>query len=153
MRTRSPRAAPSSSCAMKREVRRIVLRYMSCWTSRSTATTTVLVMLSLTTTPVCSLQRRGPRASFLSLIASRPLRGLGGARALALDRLDPRDVATGLAHLQRVVELADRLLEAQLEQLLRQLFFLRLELVVGELADLRRLHAIPPHRDASRSWS
>src|SRR4029450_4678392 len=54
--------------------------------------------------------------------------------------LDPRDVPPGLADLERVVELPQRLLEAQPEQLLLQLALLAAQLVRAHLAQLLRFH-------------
>src|SRR5581483_8149132 len=58
--------------------------------------------------------------------------------------LDPCDLAADLAHLRRVLHVSGRALEAQLEQLLVQLLFARLQLV-GRLLAKRggvvRLHS------------
>src|SRR5688572_8046189 len=142
MRTVSPAWAPFSSCAMKVEVRLMVLRYIACWTSRSTATTTVFCILALTTTPTSSLRRRvgaAPAFSSVPLISFLTLRRLG---QLLDHGLDPRDVATRLADLEGVVELAQRLLEAQPEQLFLQLALLAPQLVGVHLAQLLRLHGL-----------
>src|SRR5688572_23410272 len=118
-------------------------------------------MLALVTVPTCSLRRRtggalssAPAAAFfsaaganssvflpaISLPAARPgLLGLG--LLLPEHRLDPRDVAPGLADLQGVVELTERLLEAQLEELLLEIALLGLQLLGAHLADLVRLHS------------
>src|SRR5262245_54073034 len=137
MRTVSPCFAPFSSWAMKVEVRLMVLRYIACWTRRSTATTTVFCILAFTTTPTSSLRRRSGALLVFSPVIPLPLRRLG--RGQLLDhRLDPRDVAARLADLEGVVQLPQRLLEAQAEQLLLQLALLAAQLVRVHLAELLR---------------
>src|SRR3974377_2242288 len=98
-------------------------------TRRSTRTITVLSPLSLTTTP-CRI-----RFGIALFFPSRRL-----ARALGDDRLDAREVAAHLAHPGRVVELAARPLEAEVEPLLAQPLDLALELVIGLGAYVSRLH-------------
>src|SRR5690242_21477796 len=71
----------------------------------STATTTVLSILLLETRPI--LVRRGLRGS-----------GIAGQLPLALQCLDPRDLATHGADPRGVGQLPRRELKAQLEQLL-----------------------------------
>src|SRR5260221_8009819 len=100
-------------------------------TRRSTRTTIVLSQASLTTTPC---RTRFGITLFLLL------RG-GRAGALAQDGLDARDVATDLAHARRVLELAARALETQIEGLLAEVLDLLLQLVGGLGSDVRRLHA------------
>src|SRR5262249_13409487 len=134
---------------MKVDVSLMVLRYTSCCTRRSTATTTVFCIFAFTTVPtwvfrwptLMALSADPATASFFSVFAISLLSCLRGVdRALAEHRLHPRDVAAGLADLQRVVELADGLLEAQLEELLVQLALLRRQLIGAQLPDLFRLH-------------
>src|SRR5262249_12693068 len=97
-------------------------------TRRSTRTMTVLSHASLTTTP-CRM-----RFGIALVLLRRP-------GALAQDGFDPRDVAPHLAHPRRVLELAARALEAQVERLLREIVDLALQLVVGLRPDVARLHA------------
>src|SRR6266536_5980287 len=124
------------------------------------ATTTVFCIFAFTTVPTCS-PRCPPAAPFAAAAAlpvsvaarfgDRPLDGSFSLfRAMSLparrgrslgaplpeDRLHPRDVPPGLTDLQGVVELSDRLLEAQLEELLPQLALLRRQLVGAHLPDL-----------------
>src|SRR5262245_8098811 len=66
---------------------------------------------------------------------------LGGA--LAQDGLSPGQVPAGLGHAGRVLGHPHRQLEAEIEELLRQPCGLMLDLLVREIAPLRRLHAIP----------
>src|SRR5258708_68450 len=101
-------------------------------TRRSTRTMMVLSQASLTTTP---WRMRFGIASSLLLRG-----GLGGPGALALDGLDPRDVAPHLAHPRRILELAARPLEAQVEGLLGEVVDLLLQLVGGLRPDVARLH-------------
>src|SRR5216683_1393877 len=100
-------------------------------TRRSTRTTIVLSQASLTTTPC---RTRFGMTLFLLL------RG-GRAGALAQDGLDPRDVATYLAHPRGVLELTAGALEAQVEGLLAEVLDLLLQLVGGLRPDIVRLHA------------
>src|ERR1700741_3243338 len=100
---------------------------------RSTGTTRVFACLSLTTMPWSS--RFGTSASLLRL---------GGA-LLPRHRPDAGDVATNLAHPRRILELARRALEAQVEPLLLELHDLVVELVDGHLAEVVRFeHGGPP---------
>src|ERR1700712_5619608 len=107
------------------------LREGGCFPRRSTLTTTVLSALSDTTVPV--------RTRF-GIVYSLSLDG--GARALALKRLDLRDAAVHLANPGRLLDLVGRGLEAQVELLALQLGQLLDELVVGagsKIVDLRHL--------------
>src|SRR5688500_12029475 len=102
---------------------------------RSTATITVLSILSLTTRPVRVWRRA---RSVFSLMALSPL-----LRALlAQNRQHPRQLPARLAHLRRRLELARGLVQAQHEELLRQVPLLRPQLLdraVPQLVD-RLLH-------------
>src|SRR5262245_33484105 len=129
-----------SSWAWKFLVRRTVFLSSGWVMRRSTFTTTVLLCLSLTTTP-CST-RFGTLAS-LSL----------GGRSTLLQRLDAGDVSPDLAHPVGVLQLAGGPLEAQvellslqLEQFVLQLFFAHL-LEVG--CPLRLLHRLLLSRPAA----
>src|SRR6185312_3450221 len=108
-------------------------------TRRSTRTITVLSRASRNTTP-CRIRFGISRTLFL------------GARALAEDRRDARDIAPHLAHPRRVLELTARLLEAQIEALLAQLLELALEFVVGLGAHVACLHGLAssPTRTTTR---
>src|SRR5215813_3542105 len=86
----------------------------------------VFACLSLTTMPWSS--RFGTSASLLRL----RLRGA----LLPRNCLDAGDVATDLAHPRRVLELARRALEAQVEPLLLELEHLVVELVDGHVAQV-----------------
>src|SRR5204862_1622044 len=92
--------------------------YLGCATRRSTCTTTVLLGLSLTTSPMNS-------RAVTSLLLLRPLGGH--------DRFDARKITPDLADARSIGELTRRLLEAQAERFLAQLQRLRLQLV-GRLA-------------------
>src|SRR5512134_2974247 len=87
-------------------------------TRRSTETTTVFCILSLTTTP----WRMRLGMTFPSSLAS-------GARLLAEQGLDARQRAAHVAHARGVLQLAAGLAEAQVERLLLQVQQLRIELV------------------------
>src|SRR5688572_17005293 len=110
-------------------------------TRRSTRTTTVLSLASLTTVPF------NTRLGIVSLVPS----GLAGVQ----DGLDARDVAAHLAHPRRVLQLPARPLEAQVERLLLQLEQLGLEFVRRLAAQLFRPHLRPPRLrpGASRTGS
>src|SRR5688500_5138440 len=136
MATVSPTfASLFSSCATNRDVLRWVLPYTSWRPFRSTATTTVLSILSLTTVPVtCALTlivftRRDRRPARLHLCL-----------ALAQDRLDLREILANGAHLRRRLELPHRLLDAQPEQMVVELLLARAQLVDAEFPDLPDLH-------------
>src|SRR4029079_10406046 len=92
---------------------------------RSTFTTMVLSILSLTTTP--SRIRFGIYCSLT-----------GGL--LAQHRLDAGDIAAHLAHAACLAELSAGLLETQVESFLAQAAQLFLELVVGLGAKIGGLH-------------
>src|SRR5690606_1993452 len=112
--------------------------YSGCMTRRSTRTTTVLSILSLTTVPC--MTRLGMCG------ASGRARRLGGENGL-----DPGDVAAHLAHPRGVLKLPGGLLEAQVELLLLQLQQLLAQLVLGLGPEFRRLHcATSPGRPTKR---
>src|SRR5690242_16861682 len=105
-------------------------------TRRSTRTMTVLSHASLTTTP-CRMRF----GIALSLLLRGGRGGFDAPGALAQDGLDPRDIAPHLTHPRRVLELAARLLEAQIERFLAEIVDLLLQLVVGLCPDIAGLHA------------
>src|SRR6185437_14016884 len=73
------------------------------------------------------------------------------ARAFGQDGPDARHVASHLAHARRVLELSARLLEAQVEALLRELLEVALELVVRLGSDVCGFHiASSPRRVTTR---
>src|SRR4051794_30222468 len=92
----------------------------------STATTTVLAILSETTLPV--ITRLG-----MGLLSLRLLRH-GGLR-LTKNGLQHRDAVADFADLAGVVELADRELEAQLEQLFLRGLQAGVQVVLGQTAE------------------
>src|SRR5204863_6380849 len=63
--------------------------------------------------------------------------------ALARHREEPRDIAPGGAQRSRVLELAGRVAEAQVERLLARLLEALDEIVVVESVDLGALHSAP----------
>src|SRR5262249_22935942 len=93
-----------SSCALKRERS---FRYFSCFSRRSTVTTTVLSILLLRTTPCRTFGL--PRIVLSALLF------------LATDRLDPRNVAPHLHELVGLLELRRAVAQAQPEELFLQL--------------------------------
>src|SRR5919106_1073889 len=99
---------------------------------------TVLSRLSLTTMPCIS--RLG-----ISDPSARP-------RRVGEEGLDPRDVASYLAHPRRVLQLPGRPLKAQIELLLLQLQQLIAQLVLGLGAQVGGLHrlASSPGRTTKR---
>src|SRR5664279_4569979 len=116
-----------------------------CVKRRSTSTTIVLSFLSLTTVPCRT--RFGIILLALRLLLRRGLglrRGLRLLRVLRRDRGQPRDVATNLAHPRRVLELAARPLEAQVELLLLQAIDLLDLLVAGHQSNVCGLHRLLP---------
>src|SRR3712207_2374948 len=162
IRTRSPTfAAFSSSCALNLVVRVTILPYTGCGTRRSTATTTVFCILSLTTTPTRVF--RDPRAApppasrapgfagapggvfVISAISSPSLprrlaqaAGAGAAArrrqlALAQNRLQARDVAPDRPQAERVLERLRRAPELEPEPLLLQLRDPRPDVPVGQI--------------------
>src|SRR5690606_13734808 len=121
------------------------LPYSGCATRRSTATTTVFDILSLTTRPTRVLRR--PRScswfwSCVSAIVQLPL---------TQDRAHPRDVPPQRLDQARVLELLRRTAETQSEQLLACVRNSVLDLLDREIPDLRRLHSAPPSPARSRS--
>src|SRR6478672_532028 len=158
-----------ASCALSLLVRRITLPYRECLTRSSTATTTVLSILSLTTRPSrvlrCDVRTFSlmPSLSLMpTFLCSSPasLRSsLAGARCdarscrdlllagchrqaelpLPQDRVDPRDVVPDGAQSPVVVQLPGRHLEPQVEQFLLGLPEPGLQLVVVQLAQLAGL--------------
>src|SRR6478672_5530024 len=154
--TRSPMpATPCSSCAFSLLVRRMTLPYRPCFTRSSTSTTMVFSILSLTTRPSRTLRyprpaRPGPVDSW-SRSCHTLVRGDGQAQlALALDRVDPGDVAADGLQSPVVVQLAGGHLEAQVEQFFLVLTQPRGELVHGQLAQLRSGQTGGHHTSPSR---
>src|SRR5688500_14484151 len=133
MRTVSPVFAVfSSSCAFTFFVCVTIFPYTGCGTRRSSATTTVFSILSLTTRPTRVFRmRRGVESVFvmstilrvLLLPALRRLRfALRAARcALGQDRLETRDVLSDGAQPQWILQWLGRAAESQSEP-----FFLEL---------------------------
>src|SRR6185503_4953703 len=111
-----------SSCAMNFDVRRICLPYTSSRTCRSTATTTLLVILLLTTLPTIS-----------------PLAMTSSCRLLAQDRSHSRQLAAQWADLVARLALAHRLLQAEPEHLFLEIARALRELVSVEPAQIRQL--------------
>src|SRR5258708_4773881 len=105
-------------------------------TRRSTRTMTVLSQASDTTTPC---RTRFGICSFLFLRSGGG--GFDAPGALAQDGLDPRDIAPHLTHSRRILELAARPLEAQVEGFLAEIVDLLLQLVDGLRSDIAGLHA------------
>src|SRR2546427_993513 len=139
IRTRSPtRLSLASSCAFSRFDARTTRSYCGWRYTRSIRTTRVFCIASLTTTP-CRVLRSPTRL---------PL-------PLAEHRVDPREIPPGLAQPRRVLGHAHRELEPQREDLLAEVARLLLELLVGEIAPLARLHraAIRASGCASRTSS
>src|SRR5690606_12293119 len=145
IRTTSPtRAEFSSSCAWYFFVRTTCFEYSGCETRRSTATTTVLFILSLTTVPIRTFRRPLVFSVVISAIGLRPL-------PLVQDRLHPRHITTELPDQCRILELLRRGPNPQPEQLLPRLRDPLLDRFVRQLPDLRRVHALPPSATASRT--
>src|SRR5262245_52119322 len=124
MRTRSPtRLSLFSSCAFSFFDIRMTRWYLGCRNTRSILTTRVFCIASEITTP--SRFFRSPT---------------GAALLLAEHRLGPRQVLPRLPQPRGVLGHPHRQLEAQIEDLFVELARLLLELLLGELAPLRRLH-------------
>src|SRR5688572_10019465 len=131
MSTRWPTfASLFSLCATNFVVLRWILPYSSSRTVRSTATTTVFSILSLTTVPVrCALTLMsflpgGSERTRPTLPEGPPLR-LSGCRLLAQNRLHLRQIAAQLAHPRRRLQLPHRLLDPEPEDLVVELLFAR----------------------------
>src|SRR5262249_5259994 len=128
MTTRSPTCASfCSSCALNRAVRLITRSYRGWRKERSTATTRVLLIFSLTTSPTRVFST--PR--LLRLAAPEP------ERALAQERLDAGQLAPGLADARRVLRHRHRDLESEVEDLLPELAGLLPELGLAQIAQVR----------------
>src|SRR4029453_3163934 len=124
MRTRSPtRLSLFSSCAFSFFDIRMTRWYRGCRNTRSILTTRVFCITSETTTP--SRFFRSPT---------------GAALLLAEHRLGPRQVLPRLPQPRGILGHPHRELEAQIEDLFVELARLLLELLLGQLAPLRRLH-------------
>src|SRR5688572_597783 len=134
MRTRSPFFAVfSSSCAFTFTVRVTIFPYTGWATRRSSATTTVFCILSLTTRPVRSL--RLPRFGVVLVLVMSAIRGIP-LLLFGQHRLQPRDVLADRAQPQRVLQCLGRAPESQPEALFFELRDARLDLVDGQLANL-----------------
>src|SRR5689334_6433485 len=105
-----------SSCTMNFEVRRSVLPYSPCRTCHSTATTPTFSDFAAIGALCCPL--------------------------LPQHRFHSRQIASDGAEFVRRFELPHRLLDAHPEQLIRQIPFLRAELVDREITQFGRLHWI-----------
>src|SRR5262245_36675104 len=124
--TRSPTcAAFCSSCALNRFVRLITRSYLGCRKARSTATTRVLLILSLTTSPTRVFSTR-----LLPLAALQP------ERPLAQERFDAGQLAPGLADARRILGHRHRDLEPEVENLLPELARLLPELGLAQIAQV-----------------
>src|SRR5690606_29129307 len=75
---------------------------------------------------------------------------LVGCRLLGSNRLDPGDVAADGLDARGLLELAGRLLEAQVELLLLQLRQLFVQLVGRQIPNILRLHDLGPSYSAMR---
>src|SRR5262245_30359893 len=128
MSTRSPTCASfCSSCALNRAVRLMTRSYRGWRKERSTATTRVLLILSLTTSPTRAFSTpASPR-----LAAPEP------ERPLAKERLDTGQLAPGLADARRVLRHCHRDLEPEVEDLLPELAGLLPELCLAQIAQVR----------------
>src|SRR6185436_21029479 len=128
MSTRSPTCASfRSSCALKRVVRLTTRSYCGWRKERSTTTTRVLLILSLTTRPVRVFST--PRLP--ALTAPEP------ERPLAQERLDAGQLAAGLPDTRRVLRHGHRDLEPEVEDLLPELAGLLPELGLAQISQLR----------------
>src|SRR5512139_498109 len=130
-RTRSPTPhSLASSWALYLVVRRMILPYNACFTRSSTATTTVLSILSLTTRPSRTL--RFPRSCVWSVIVGflHGLLGDGHDAELPLPHhgVDASDLALHGLQSPVALQLAGGGLETKVEQL-----FLRLLQLAGQL--------------------
>src|SRR5207247_5379186 len=146
-------ASLASSWALNLVVRRMTRLYRRWRASRSTDTTIVLSILSLTTRP--TLIFRLPCTCWMVSVIWRDLRRSGAACApgapFHLDRHDPGDRPTGLGDAAVVLELAGRQGEARLPQLLLRVPERRLELHVRQGAHLIGVPRSPPRRLPGRS--
>src|SRR5262249_17809744 len=99
--------------------------YCVCLTRRSTATTTVLCILSLTTMP----SRTFVRPRMLSNLS-------GGLRTgpLALNGLDARDVAPRVDQCSGALELVGSPAQAQMKELFLQLTLAQHQLLIAQIA-------------------
>src|SRR5690606_11069065 len=152
IRTTSPvRHEFCSSWALNFLVRRMVRLYLGCMTVRSTATTTVLSILSETTVPTRVL--RTPRWDSVTDDPSLLPRPLAADVQLPLpfDVVNAGDVLADGPHPHGIVQLSRGQLEAEVEQLLLQLGQLALQLLVAQLPDFLRLHVASPPATRPRS--
>src|SRR5581483_2246735 len=137
MRTRSPTCASfRSSCALNRLVRFTTRWYRGWRNARSTATTRVLGILSLTTTPT---------RVFVTPGLPGPSRPPEPERPLAEERLHPGQLPPRLPDPRRVLGHRHRDLEPEVEDLLPELARLLRELAVAQVTQVRP----PLHRPAS----
>src|SRR5436309_5842722 len=144
MRTRSPtRLSLFSSCALSCFDIRMTRWYRGWRNTRSILTTRVFCIASDTTTP--SRLFRSPT---------------GFALPLAEHCVSPRQILLRLTQPRGVLGHPHRELEPEIEDLLRELAGLLLELLLGEIAPLRRLHRRVPLKArttapscATRTWS
>src|SRR5665811_2199992 len=145
MRTVSPTCASlASSWALNLLVKRITRLYSGCRVMRSTDTTIVLSILSLT-----SVRPWSSACPSLLLLPSRdllsPAGGLGRrprahVAALTLHGKDPRDRVSGLGNRAVVLQLPGGELEACLPEILLGLAELLVKLSVGQGPNLINVH-------------
>src|SRR4029450_7604798 len=142
MRTVSPTCASLvSSCALNFVVKRMTRLYSRWRASRSTDTTIVLSILSLTTRPTLVFRLActcvaGP------VIAGSSRRPSGLLGALALHGEDPRDRSSGLGDRAVVLQLAGRQREAGLPEVLLRVDQGLVQLGVRERPDLVDIHQL-----------
>src|SRR5687768_12554517 len=158
MRTRSPDFAEfSSSCAFTFFVCVTIFPYTGCGTRRSSATTTVFSILSLTTRPTRVFRmRRGfesvdafAMSTILRVLLLPALRrrrfALRASRfALGQYRLETRDVLSDGSQPQRILQRLGRAAEPQPEPLFLELRDARFDVVGGHLADFLSSHRLLP---------
>src|SRR3954469_23333890 len=147
LRTVSPICASlASSCAANSVEARMTRLYSRWRVRRSTDTTIVLSILSLTTRPtlVFRCPCTGVVAPVVAIPAPLPGRPSGGPRALHGE--DPGDLLAGRRDLAVVLQLAGREGEPRLPEVLLGLLEPVVQLSVGELPDLSDLHRRPPSR-------
>src|SRR5262249_46748227 len=154
-RTRSPLPqAFSASWALYFLVRRMTLAYLGCFTRSSTSTTTVLSILSLMTRPSRIL--RYPRAGPPSVAAGTALASLtvflrlvghghDAEFALALHRVDARDLLAHGAQPPVALQLAGGGLEPEVEQLELGLGQPAVEFVLGRAPQIESGQALSHH--------
>src|SRR4051794_4823777 len=140
-----------SSCALKRVVRRMTRLYSRWRVRRSTDTTIVLSILSLTTRPTLVL--RCPCTGVVAPAVGIPtllLRRARGGGPLALDGEDPGDRPSRRRDLAVILQLPGRQREPGLPEVLLGLLQAILELTIGELPGLTDLHRWPPSPSSCR---